>query len=120
MKILRLTFSEQTHPHCQGFACDDHIDTSCHLTPASEEFLTKATPLLTQIEQLHLARTNELCEKWLKDHPESKECTCEGEEFVGLRWVHYREDDVRTLLDATSNDIILAELHAIIEGYTEA
>jgi len=92
-RYLYLAFCEQTHPRCQGYACDDHIDKQCYTVLADDAFLARAMTLIEQIDERAQENLNATCEEWQANHLPGTECLMEGDEFVGLRWLEHSIHD---------------------------
>lgn len=120
MRYMVLGFCEQTHPHCRGYACDDHIDEKCYTVLADAAFLAVAEPLLADIEHLAQVNLEATCAEWYANNPGQDECPLEGDEFVGLRWVTHSTydgaDDCSWLSSSTEVLKLLAELCCDLGG----
>lgn len=93
MKTTVIAVCKQTHPECQGFAADDHIRKECYsviLTPESEDQILSEIKRIEEESEKELDKATKL---WQVNHPDENECTCEGDEFVGLIWVEMSDID---------------------------
>ncbi len=115
MKTIIISFCEQTHASCRGYACDDHIHMDCHTTMPDPEQLITIRDLLKQAERVANRRLNVAVQSWFHKNPDAIECCYEGAEFVGLKWVDSSEHDFSdTCVYATPAEEIIEMLRGIL------
>jgi len=85
-----IALCEQTHPRCQGFACDDHIDKRCYVVTPDATQAARIDSLLQRIDEKAEQDMRRREAEWQEQHP-GEECTGEGEEFVGATWVEHQK-----------------------------
>ncbi|MBW2672170.1 MAG: hypothetical protein JRD89_01980 [Deltaproteobacteria bacterium] len=86
MRTTVISICEQTHPCPRGYACDDHIDAHCYSVILSPELENEICEEIQRIEKEAEEVQEKLVEVWFANNPDEKECSYEGEEFVGSVW----------------------------------
>ena len=112
MRIIKITFHEQTHARCRGYAADDHIASSTYEIAGEDETLNVVLPLVNKIEDLVMNRATKTVQNWKKNN--SGECP--PEEFLGQKWVSFlvTEENARHS-DLNPAEPVIKDLQALAE-----
>ena len=116
MRYQKVEIITQIASRCQGFAADDHIENETYevlLTPEREEQLL---PLVTRAATLTRTRLEQICNEWLRTHPDKKECCCEGEEFIGTTTIYSATYDGTSYYLANYDELLVA-IQKVIDDY---
>ena len=111
-----ICFCEQTHAACQGYSSEDHVSKDCHTVTPDPEQLVTICELLEQVEVVSNRKQQAAVDLWAGRHPEVTECLCEGEDFIGLKWVEHSKYESEDADDHTPADKIIERLRGMVGG----